>query len=512
MEASKKKIFLGNIIVTVMGIIFLVMIISLIGNALGWQATYTRINAVTGNIEKSAIAVINLFNDTELRNIIGNAMANFVTFTPLGSFLISLIGVGMAYKSGLLAVIFTIIGRHFSKFWLTFMFALIGILSNSMGDTGYVILIPLAAIFYLVNNRNPLAGMLATFVSISAGQGINFLLSNLEYGLAPYTELTAKLTDDSFILKPHHNIFFCIVAVIALAFLITYITEKIIIPRIPKYRRDEDMIEDIIIGRREKRGLVLATIGFTIILIVFIYMLIPGLPSSGLLLDSAGKTYADMLFGSDSYFSTSIVYLISLVLLITGWLYGLGAKTIKNKEQFSKMIYESFDNIGGMIVLIFFISQLIAIFKRSNIGTVITTNLIELIQTLNFSSAPLILLVFIFISIANLFLTSSITKWTIASPIIVPAFMNANMSAEFAQAVFRISEGATNILTPLTAYFVIFVGYLEIYNKGENRISFRDCYRMLWPYSLAIALLWLFILVTWYIIGLPIGFGVYPTV
>jgi len=35
---------------------------------------------------------------------------------------------------------------------------------------------------------------------------------------------------------------------------------------------------------------------------------------------------------------------------------------------------------------------------------------------------------------------------------------------------------------------------------------------MLWPYALAIFLLWIFIIITWYIIGLPIGFGVYSTV
>jgi aminobenzoyl-glutamate transport protein len=90
--------------------------------------------------------------------------------------------------------------------------------------------------------------------------------------------------------------------------------------------------------------------------------------------------------------------------------------------------------------------------------------------------------------------------------------MNANMTADFAQAVYRISESATNIITPLSAYFVLFMGYLEMYNKNETTISFRDCYKMLWPYTLAITLLWLFIIVTWYIVGLPIGFGVYPTV
>ncbi|MFA5408377.1 MAG: AbgT family transporter [Bacilli bacterium] len=511
MDASKKRVF-SNIIGSFFLLILAVMIISLIGSTFGWQASYVRINSVTGLLDKNIVAISNLFSGEELRYILGNAMVNFVAFAPLGAFLISLIGIGIAYKSGLLGMLFTVMGRHISKFWLTFVFVLLGIISNAASDFGYVVLLPLAAIFYLVNNRNPLIGILATFVGVSAGQGVNVVLSNLEYSLEPYTELAAKLTDDQFILNAYNNFFFCIVAVVALTFLITYITEKIIIPHIPKYRRDEEIIEELVIGRKEKRGFLLAAVGSTILLFIYIYMLIPGLPGSGILLDSTGKTYSAMLFGSDSYFSSSIVYVTSLILMMAGCLYGFGAKTIKGRNQFTKALYESLNSVGSVLVLLFFASQFIAIFKRSNLGIVITSWLTGIIKTLNFTSVPLILLVFLFIGIANIFLTSSVSKWTILSPIVIPLFMGANMTAEFSQAVFRVGESATNILTPLSAYFIIFAGYLEIYNKNDKCISFRDCYKMLWPYGVAIALLWIFILVTWYIIGLPIGFGVYPTV
>ena len=512
MVTSKKRRLFNNVITSFIGLTLLIMVISLIGSVLGWQATYTRISSVTGALNPTIVSVSNLFSGAEIRNIFGNAMANFVTFAPLGSFLISLISIGLAYKTGLLTVAFNLLGRHFNKFWLTFTVVLLAILSNFANDLGYVFLIPLVAVLFLVNNRNPIGGIIATFVGVSSGQGINFLLSSTGYGLTPYTQLASKLTDESYKIGEYNNIFFCIVCVVALTFLITYITEKIVIPHLPKYKRDEEFVEELVVGRKEKRGLLLATIGSIILLVAFIYMLIPGLPSSGLLLDSTGKTYMNMLFGSDSYFSSSIVYLVSIVLLVAGWLYGIGAKTVRGKEQLTKALYESLNNIGSVLVLIFVVSQFIAIFKRSNLGTVVASWLIELIKTLNFTSIPLILLVFIFIAIANIFLTSSITKWTIASPVIVPLFMNANMTPEFAQAVFRVSESATNILTPLFAYFIIFMGYMEMYNKGETTITFRDCYKMLLPYSIAIALLWIFILVTWYIIGLPIGFGIYPTV
>lgn len=512
MNNSNKKHFFGNIIFSFVILIIFVMIASFIGNALGWQVAYSKVNSVTGAIEKTIVSVANLFSPAEMKVIIGNTMTNFIAFAPLGAFLIAAIGIGVAHKSGLLTTIFTIIGRHLNKFWMTYIVALLSIISSFAGDASFVIVIPLAAILYLSNNRNPLGGILTSFVGISAGQGINFVLSSFDYDLSPYTTLAAKLTDTSYLLKSNNNIFFCIVAVIALSFLITYITEKLVVPNLPKYRLDEEIIEEVVIGRREKRGFILAGIGGGIVLLSFIYMLIPGLPRSGILLDSTGKTYVEMLHGVNSYFSSSIVFITSIVLTISGCLYGFGARNIKTKEDLSKTFYNSLNNIGGVLILLFFASQFIAIFKRSNLGVVITAGLVDLIKLLNFSSIPLILLVFILICISTIFLASSVTKWSIVSPIVVPLFMGSNMTAAFAQAVFRVSESAANVITPLAAYFIIVVGYLEIYNKGEKRISFADCYKMLWPYALAIFLLWIFIIIIWYIIGLPIGFGVYPTV
>ena len=253
------------------------------------------------------------------------------------------------------------------------------------------------AIFYLVKSY-PIVGIVATFVAVATGQGINFVLSNLNYGLYTYTKLAANLKEVT--TSANGNIFFCIVSTIALSFLITYITEKIIIPRLPKYKRDEEMIEELVIGRKEKRGLVLSTVFSILLIIIFIYMLIPGLPSSGLLLDSSGKTYVEMLFGTNSYFSSSIVYLISIIFFVSGVMYGFGAKTIRSKEQFSKTLYSSFDNIGGVIVMLFMASQFITLFKHSNIGTVITIWLIDLINVLKFSSFAVDIITFYF-SISN---------------------------------------------------------------------------------------------------------------
>ena len=338
----KEKKFLNNSVFFFIFSTLLVIIISGIGHLLDWQATYTRINPVTGNLEKVVVAIENLFSGDGLRYIMGNAINNFVSFAPLGMLIISLIGIGVAYKSGLLPVLFNILGKRFSRFWLTFTIALLGIISSFGGEIGYVLLIPLAGIFYLVNRRNPIVGVTVAFVSIASGYGINFIATNLDYSLIAYTQLAGVLIDENFVITVFGNIYFNIVSTLILAFFITYLTEKIVIPRIPKYKYDDDVIiEEIVIAKKEKRGLVLAGVAFILITTIFIYMIIPNLPFSGVLLDNAEKTYLGKLFGSASYFSQGLIYIIALLLVIMGALYGLGARTVKTASQFSNILYDS---------------------------------------------------------------------------------------------------------------------------------------------------------------------------
>lgn len=510
---TKKKKFFNNSVLFFLTLIVIVIFFSIIGSVFGWQASYTRVDAISGDtITGDIVAVNSLLSGPGLRYILGGAIANFVTFAPLGLLLVSLIGIGIAYKSGFLTTLFGTVFKKFNKFWLTFFIVLLGIISSFAGDLGYVIIIPIAAIIFLSNNRNPLVGILASFVSIASGYGVNLFLSNLDYSLAPYTNMAAKTIDENFNMNMYGNIFFVMVASILLALLITYITEKVVIRRVPKYKRDEMIIEDVTINRKEKRGLVLALGGGLILLLIFVYMIIPGLPLSGILLDKAEPTYLGKLFGANAYFQDSLVYIIAVLLTVMGFLYGLGARTIKNGEQFASTLFDSLSNIGSILILIFFASQFIAILKYTNLDDVIVIWLMNAMHSLNFSSVPLILLLFIFVGIANIFMPSIVSKWVILSPVVVPMFMQANITPEFTQAIYRLSATTTTILTPTLAYFVIFLGYLEIYNKEENTVSIRDCYKMLWPYAIAIACLWLFIIVSWYIVGLPIGINALPTV
>jgi len=110
--------------------------------------------------------------------------------------------------------------------------------------------------------------------------------------------------------------------------------------------------------------------------------------------------------------------------------------------------------------------------------------------------------------VCSFFVPMASTKWAILSPVIVPMFMQSSFTPEFAQAVFRGADSSIKGLTPMFTYFVILIGFLQIYNnKKKDAISLTDAMSLMLPYSIAFSLLWLLILIGFYIIGLPLGFN-----
>ena len=168
--------------------------------------------------------------------------------------------------------------------------------------------------------------------------------------------------------------------------------------------------------------------------------------------------------------------------------------------------------IGGIFVLIFFAAQLYGVVNETNIGVVITGVFANVIKTSNFGFIPLIALLLLFTMIANIFIPDPATKWSILAPAVVPTLLEANITPAFSQLIFRAGDSITNVLTPMFMYFVIFIGFVEVYTKNKNDFSIKKCYKVIIPYFIAIAAVWILLLLCWYIIGLPIGVGVNPSI
>ena len=507
---------------------FIVVLLSGILSKFEMQATYNTINKTTKELEATIVSVENLLSFDGMKFIISNASKNFMSFAPLGMLLISLIGLCVAEATGFIEAFSRKYIRKLSNIQLTFIVIFIATISSLINEIGYAVLIPLVAMVYSANGRNPLTGIVTAFCGVAFGAGVSIFVGSTEVALMDYTSIAASIIDSNTHISLTCNLIFIIVASMIMTIVGTIIIEKIISPRLGKYKVREDLskTEELRIidleeeeqhkierEKRQKKGLKYALITFIIVILIFIYMLIPNLPNSGMLLDMKESTYLGQVFGENSYFQDGFTYMMSLLFLFIGIAYGIGAKTVKNDKEIIEKTGAYFSKIGPILVLIFVVSQFIAIFKKTNIGVIITAWLANLIEYLEFSGIPLIILVLIAIALSNIFLTTPGAKWAIFSPVVVPMFMQSNISAQFAQLVMRAGDSMTNGITPLLACFVIYLGYLNIYNfDKEKPITIRRSIKLVLPYFAIICATWILLVIGWYILGIPIGPGVSPTI
>ena len=478
MNKLKEKMTL-NPIMTFIILILGTIVLSGFLNVIGFEATYYKINPNSNEYEAVLATVESLFSLSGIKYIFSSTVSNFVSFTPLSMLIIILIGIGIMEKSGFLKSLFTLLTRSMKKTSIT---VFIAVISSLFGDLSYVILIPISALLFLHGRRNPIIGIVATYAGLCCGTGLSIFFTSVDSSMLTQTLNSAKILDST----------------------INFGT------KVEKYEFKEER-KEFKLGKKEYRGLLFAAFGGIIYLFIFIYNIIPGAPLGGNLLDYSQKFYIDKLFSFDSFFSEGFVFIVTIFFIILGLFYGIGARTIKNNNDFCEDLAHSLDGIGRTLILILLASVLINVFKKTNIGTVIVAIFADMLNNTSFSGVPLIILLFVIGAISNIFVNSSSGKWLILSVTAVPTFMNNSLSPEFAQVIMRFSEGLTTGLTPLLAYFVIYLAYIEKYNQNSRPISLFTTLKYQVPYSVITGVVLLIIVIIWYVTGIPLGIGSIPT-
>lgn len=473
------------------------------------QGEYVTVSRATNGLVNNVVEVKNLFSTSGLKFIVTHAVKNFVEFTPLSTLIIVLIGIGVLEKTGFLKTCFTLLTKSSKKNTLTFLLIFISLLFSLLGDIGFVIMLPIGALLFKYGRRNPFGGIISSFAALSFGSGINIFLSSIDSSLLSLTLRAAGIIDTNYKISVFFSLFIMIVLLIVISIVFTYVTEKKIMPLLP---RVDDDYEDVVITNKELRGLVIGLAAGIVYTLIIIYQIIPGLPLSGALLDHSATKYIDMLFGAKSLFNQGFIFIVTVLFAVIGFGYGIMTKTIKSNKDITDSLAYSLDGIGTILVLLFFASLFIGVFNESGIGEVVTSFVGSILGGLKFTGIPLIILVILLISIANLVCPDSLTKWTILSATIVPLLMNASISPEFAQIMFNAGDSITNGITPIFAYFVIYIAFLEKYNTSNSGISVSASVKYMIPYSIYIVVIFGLVIVGWYMLGVPIGIGSYPGV
>lgn len=496
-------------IMTFMVLIVFTIILSGVLSLFGVEATYSTVDPITKSYNQELVAVESLFSLRGLKYIFSSTVSNFVAFTPLSMLIIILIGISVMEKSGFLKTAITALTQKAQKRTVTFAIALICIILSVAGDIGYVVMIPVSALIFFYGRRNPILGIVTAFASLACGNGLSIFITSIDSSLITTSTNAASILDPNYMINIHGFMFIMLTAIIVLAIAITAVTEKISVYKVEKYEFKEEK-KEFKLTKKEVRGLIFALTAGTIYLLIFIYNIIPGLPFSGNLLDYTQKLYIDKLFSLNSFFSQGFVFIVTIFFFVLGLFYGIGAKTIKNTQELCDNLSHSLDGIGKTIILIFMASVLINVFKRTNIGIVIAASLTNLISISSFKGLPLIILTFICVIIATIFLPNSAQKYSVMAGGLVPILMNAGISPEMTQVICRFAEGVSYGLTPLMAYFVIYLAFIQKYNQKDQPIRLFETIKYQIPYSLVTSVVLLIVIILWYLVGLPLGINSFP--
>ena len=211
-------------------------------------------------------------------------------------------------------------------------------------------------------------------------------------------------------------------------------------------------------------------------------------------------------------FKEGIIVIITFIMMISGYIYGHLSGNIKSSTEFSLGLSKNLEKSGFIFVLMFFTSQMLAILDWTNLGEFVCAKIVEITSNLQFSGLLLIIFFILGTIVSSFLLPSSMAKWELMSPTIVPLFMRSNITPDFTQFIFKVADGIGKCMTPLFVYFIVTLGFLEKYRISErNQISVSGTLKSIMPTVLLLAAVWLLIVCLWYLIGIPIGLGTMST-
>ncbi len=466
---------------------FMVLVLSWIG---GYLFDWTAVHPATGE----TIHAVNLLSKEGLHKILLLMVENYTGFAPLGIVMVALLGIGIAESSGLISTAIRILIIKSPQKIITFVIVFAGISSNTASDLGYVLVIPMGGLIYHSLGRHPIAGMAAAFAGVSGGFSANLIIGTIDPLLAGLSTEAARIIDPDYYVLPTANYYFMAVSTFVIAFSGTWVSTRFVEPRLGKYTGDapKEPIEKL--SMKERKGL--RWVGITGI--IWLAILIVGLalengflrgPENSILRSPVLKGFIGLLF---------------LIAASLGIVYGFITGKFKNDSDVIKGMVGNFKTLATFLVLVFFAAQFVAYFRWSNLGLIIAINGARFLQDMDIGMIPLLIMFVILSAFINLFMGSASAKWAILGPVFIPMFMLLGYSPELSQAVYRVGDSVTNIISPMMSFFALILVYLE---KYDPKAGIGTLISTMIPYTIVFFISWSLLLIAWTLIGLPLGPG-----
>lgn len=489
----------------VMIFLFLMLAVVVLSHVLhiaGISVTQQVINPATDQLESRLLQSQSLLNSEGLRFIYTSVVPNFMGFTAVGLIVVAMIGVGVAEESGLIKALIRQLVALSPSWAIAYILIFVGIISSIAADAGYLVLIPLAGSAFLSVGRHPIAGLAAGFAAVAGAFTVNMLIKPLDAVLTEFTNDAIHLVNPNISLDLTATLWFSMASVIALTFVITFVTQRVIEPRLGKYEgcrsdkagTDEGTQGDQASTGDESRGLRFAAIGLLAVLAVFVLGCLG--PNAPLRNPETGS-----LIGN-SPLMNGLIAIIMVVVLVTGACYGFGAGTFKKSTDIIKAIEKATAGLGSLIFLLFILSQFIAYFNYSNIGTILAISMADGLKTASIPPLLLLLAFIVVVAIIDILITGAIAKWALFAPIFVPLLLQLGVAPEAVLSAYRLADSPMNVVTPLNPYFALVVVFMQKYNKDAG---VGTLVALMIPYVLGMFAVWTVLFVAWFLLGLPWG-------
>jgi aminobenzoyl-glutamate transport protein len=465
----------------------------------GTSVVYQTMNEKNYHIEKRTIAARSLLTGEGIRFIYTSLIPSFMGFTAVGLMIVAMVGAGVAEESGLVNALIRKLVLISPGWALTYILAFVGILSSIAADAGYLVLIPLAGTAFLSVGRHPHAGLALAFAAVAGAFTVNILIKPLDAVLVEFTNDAIHLVDPNKSIGLASNLYFSIASVLILTLLVAFITERFIEPRLGKYKPAKSLEGDQpeqsgALSADESRGLWWATGGLIVVLAVFGFLTLPAgaplrHPETGALI-------------GNSPFMNGLIALIMLLFLVTGAAYGMGAKKMTSVTQIIKAMEKAMSGLGSLILLFLVLSQFVAYFNYTNMGTLLAMTMTDLLKSANFPPLLLLIAFIVVVAMIDLLITGAIAKWALFAPVFVPLLINLAVAPEAVLAAYRVADSPINSITPLNAYFALVVGFAQ---KYDSTAGVGTVVSMMLPYVIIMFVVWTSLFAAWQMTGLPWG-------
>ena len=462
------------------------LVLSAVGYLLGWEVIHPGTNEI--------VRPVNLLSHDGIHRVLLEMVDNFTGFAPLGIVLVAMLGIGVAEQSGLISAVIRMLVLNSHRHLLTFVIVLAGILSNVASDVGYILLIPLAGVIFLAVGRHPVAGMAAAFAGVSGGFSANLVLGTVDPLLAGLSQEAARILDPTYVVNPTANYFFMVASTFVIAFTGTFITEKVVEPRLGNYtgefKEEDKSLEKL--SKKEKKGLLMALFTLIVILLITLWGIIP---EDGFFRGSEGGLLSSPLI-------LGVVAMLFITASAMGLAYGFTTGAFKNDSDVIKGMASSMKTLAVYLVLVFFAAQFVAYFKWSNLGIILAVKGANLLISADIGLIPLMILFTLLAASINMLMGSASAKWAILAPVFIPMFMIMGYSPELSQVVYRIGDSVTNVISPMMSFFALIIAFIQ---KYDPKAGIGTIIATMVPYAIAFLILWILLLVVWLVLDIPLG-------